>query len=388
MSAVVEPTAQETELSTSRAVLKGARPQKRIDALDGFRALAILQVIGYHYFARWAPPMAAATKYPYGGGLAQFWPFQYDTLVQFGYLGVELFFIISGFVISMTLFRSSSLLDFAWKRFARLFPTMLLCSIITFMVVRLLPQAGFTSHLRDFAPSLTFTDPLIWDKLFGGHFAAIDGVYWSLFVEVEFYFWIGILFFLSRQQRFFLASAIFFPLLWGLHRVLMEVAASYADQLGSVFALEFLPWFITGIGFYAVFADHRSRLGWLLVGEALAVEAATQWIGLLSMLLFDALLWAMLYRPRWVAWSAARPLAAIGAASYSLYLLHQHIGLSLIVTIGKQLPASWLPWSWWLAPCVAALMIGLSLIVYRYWEMPAKSLLTRLRRPSRRLPAQ
>lgn len=382
MSAVVEPTAQETELSTSRTGPEGARPQKRIDALDGFRALAILMVIGFHYFSRWAQPMAAVTKYPYGGELSHFWLFQY------GYLGVNLFFIISGFVISMTLFRSSSLLDFAWKRFARLFPTMLLCSIITFILVWLLPQPGFTRHLRDFAPSLTFTDPQIWEKLFGGHFAPMDGVYWSLAVEVKFYFWIGILFFLSRQRRFFLASAVLFPLLWGLHQILTKLAAGYADRLGSVFVLEYLPWFVAGIGFYALFADHRSRLGWLLVGEALVVEAATQWIGLLSMLLFDALFWAMLYRPRWIAWSAARPLAAIGAASYSLYLLHQHIGLSLMVTIGKQLPTSWLHWSWWLAPGVAALMVGLSLIVYRYWEMPAKSLLTRWQRRPRRCPAQ
>lgn len=382
MSAVVEPTAQTTQLPMPPTAPQKGHDQKRIAVLDGFRALAILLVIGYHYFTRWAPPLAAVTIYPYGGGMAQFWPFQY------GYLGVNLFFIISGFVISMTLFRSSSLLDFAWKRFSRLFPTMLLCSIITFILVRLLPQAGFTSHLRDFAPSLTFTDPQIWTRFLGGHFARMDGVYWSLSVEVKFYFWIGILFFLCPPRRFFTASAVAFPLLWGLHRGLMGVAAGFADSLGSHFALEYLPWFIAGIGFYALFTDHRSRWGWLLVGEALAAQAAAQWVGLVSMLLFDALFWAALYRPRWIAWCAARPLAAIGAASYSLYLLHQHIGLSLIAAIGTQLPTSWLPWSWWLAPGVATLMIGVSLVIYRYWEMPAKSLLTRWWRPPRRCPAQ
>ncbi len=93
----------------------------RIKHLDGMRGLAILLVIGYHAYVRWEAllPYSHITKH--------------IPVFSFGWLGVELFFMISGFVIFMTLDKSDSYLSFLRKRWLRLFPAMLIASLLLYL---------------------------------------------------------------------------------------------------------------------------------------------------------------------------------------------------------------------------------------------------------------
>jgi len=365
--------------------------QHRLKVLDGLRAIAILLVLGYHYFSRWAPPLSARDLYPYGDFAARFWLFRY------GDLGVELFFVISGFVISMTLFRSRSIGHFFWKRFARLFPSMLLCSLLTFAVLHLLPQQAFMPHWRDFAPSWTFTDPLLWSKLFGVPFKAVDGVYWSLFVEVKFYLLAGLLYFSVGARRFLPAAAAAFAALVLAYAAARALALPHLWAMDFVFVLGALPWFAAGIGFYALHVDVRSRAGWVLLAESLIALAllrlgthAESAAAYLAWALAAALFLAFLLRPRWVAWLAYPPLAAIGVASYSLYLLHQSIGVALLDVVRTDLGGVPRAETVLLVPLLAAALIAASWLIYRYWEVPAKNMLLawpRRRRALRAPPA-
>jgi peptidoglycan/LPS O-acetylase OafA/YrhL len=73
---------------------------ERIGHLDGLRGIAILAVVGYHYYARFADH--AQLFYPYGNVWSGF------ILFEYGYYGVHLFFAISGFVIALSLERCRS----------------------------------------------------------------------------------------------------------------------------------------------------------------------------------------------------------------------------------------------------------------------------------------
>ena len=350
--------------------------QHRLRVLDGLRAVAILLVIGYHYFVRWTPPLSEANLYPYGDLGAHFWLFEY------GDFGVELFFIISGFVISMTLFRCRSIGHFFWKRFSRLFPTMLICSLLTFAVLHALPQNAFSPQWRDFLPSLTFTDPLLWSKAFGTPFKAVDGAYWSLFVEVKFYLWVSVIYFTFGAQRFFRAFAWLFGALVLAYLGMRALDFPHLWGIDFVFALSSLPWFVAGIGFYALYADADSRIGRVLLVEAvvalaalqLGLRAGTVW-PLIVIGLSYAVFLAFLFRPRWVAWLGYRPLAAVGVASYSLYLLHQSIGVAILDMVRQHFGTESSAASALLAPLLAVAMILASLAVYRLWEVPAKNAL-------------
>lgn len=349
---------------------------RRLAILDGCRALAIFLVIGFHYFARWTPPRAEVNLYPYGGLGADIWVFRY------GDLGVELFFMVSGFVISMTLFRSRNVLHFAHKRFARLFPSMLLCSLITFAVLHALPQHAFHPEARDFLPSLTFTDPALWSRLLGGEFNGIDGSYWSLFVEAKFYFWICLLYFSIGPARFFKAAALAFTALVLATVAIRALHLPHGDAPQTLFAVDSLPWFVAGIGFYALHGDLRDKTGWwLLLLGALALPAMGYGhprdvvVLLAAMALFDGLFLIMLMRPGWLRWLASPPVAAVGVASYSLYLLHQDIGVAILAMTAEALGPHHAMLSAALAVAVAAALTAMALLIYRYWETPARTLL-------------
>ena len=69
---------------------------KKIPEIEGIRAVAILMVLSFHFFARWTPPRYFQNVYPYDFEVTR-------QISQFGYLGVQLFFIVSGFVILRSL---------------------------------------------------------------------------------------------------------------------------------------------------------------------------------------------------------------------------------------------------------------------------------------------
>src|ERR1700733_8298890 len=101
------------------------RPVHRLKVLDAFRALAILAVLLHHYLVRWAPPYYETNLYGY--------QHVYSHWFNFGYLGVRFFFMISGFVIFMTLEHCKHAFEFWFRRVARLYPAYILCTIMTFI---------------------------------------------------------------------------------------------------------------------------------------------------------------------------------------------------------------------------------------------------------------
>lgn len=89
--------------------------------LDVFRGIAALGVVLFHYTSQYST-------------LFQHSP-EMNFYFSLGRHGVELFFIMSGFVILITLERTKSSLDFIVKRFARLYPAYWVAIALTFTVV-------------------------------------------------------------------------------------------------------------------------------------------------------------------------------------------------------------------------------------------------------------
>jgi peptidoglycan/LPS O-acetylase OafA/YrhL len=346
--------------------------------LDGYRTLAIMLVLAFHYCSRWTQPNYPENLYPYGDLLRDI------PLVGHGGLGVQLFFIISGFVIALTLLHSKDWLDFALRRAARLVPTMIFCAVITFAILAILPVKYFEPRLVDFLPSLTFIEPYLWEKALGTPVSAIDGAYWSLFVEVKFYFWAGLLFFVFGRARFLATFTTFLNAVLLLTVVgVLASNKSVLDVGQHVFAASHLPWFGAGIAFFYLHLDRGNRLARLLAVETLVAVIAQAFIRgaepeIPYYLAFYALFVLFVFRQQWVRVFEWKPFGSTGEASYSLYLLHQNVGVTLIAVLGGALGAHW---SALAVPVVATIVVLCSLQIYRRWELPAKRKVLELGRP-------
>ncbi len=286
----------------------GPPAQERIQALDAFRALAILGVLLFHFLYRWAPPLSATDVY----GFRSSYPF-----VRFGYLGVEFFFIISGFVIYLTLDRCTSVAQFFVRRFARLYPAYVVAMIVTFVVSNAIGPPEFHHTLREFAFGLSMQSP---------HFGVpwIDGVYWSLLVEIKFYFWAGLIYLFSRRG---------FDIGWCLFAVVATVLGRFSETLRDVvFVSQYIPFFTMGLYFYRCYMGAGRGAALLLPAVAL-VSYAVSWHG--SDLAVHGFVAGMVlafyaFARGLLSWIAKPPLLFFGDISYSLYLVHQHIGVSIV----------------------------------------------------------
>jgi peptidoglycan/LPS O-acetylase OafA/YrhL len=341
------------------------RDENRIGFLDGFRGVAILVVIAFHYYSRFADDPRG--MYPFGDVWSGFFLFEY------GYYGVHLFFAVSGFVISLTLIRCRSMVEFIVRRFARLWPTMVVCALITFCFLSLFPTY-WPQQPQNFLPSLTFIPGDLYQRAIPDiDFAFIDGAYWSLFVEVRFYALAAMVYFVNPQS--FVRNFIGFS-------IIVLAAESILEHLGLgtltsilrlAFIPDYLPWFLLGIGAHSLTLEKRRSaaacaavsLTALVVG---GIESRGWGDFVVSIIVINSFL-ACIFLDRIRRLFSAKWLTRIGVASYSLYLLHQFIGVTATASISSAFALS--PREALVAPILmASILILVSGVIYRCWETP------------------
>jgi len=342
--------------------------------------MAALYVVGYHYLYDWMDSLLADAVTPSVPLVLS------SKFIQHGFLGVDLFFMISGFVIALTLARTKSILQFSVNRFARLFPAMLVCSVVTFLVVKVLAVEPFSAvQAIDFLPSLTFMPPVIFEKLFGLDTNWISVVYWTLFVEVKFYFYAAAVYFLLPGKfliRFFTLALLLCSAYW------ITLVTDYPvsnSVLGLIFFPEYAFLFVAGIAFHSVYdSEDQSKVVpitiilfsltySLLIYSPINPSASSSTTAMLLIFSYHLLFLLFVADARILGLLKSGVLVKIGTASYALYLLHEAIGLSVIERLNEDVFASGI-WP----VVVAALMILISIVFYNFVETPARRYIRRL----------
>jgi peptidoglycan/LPS O-acetylase OafA/YrhL len=348
--------------------------RRHIDLLDSFRCLACVSVMFYHFVFRWN------TLLPQYDG--------FGSLFSQGYWGVELFFVISGFVISYTLENTEGPLVFFKHRFIRLFPPLLLCTFITFAVAACLDKDGVFSYAHDpknLLPSLTLITPKLWTRLTHLPFYWINGSYWSLWDEVQFYVLAALLYFTGKKNflRNMLLAGLALTLLkflpdhllaspWRLRSLPgLTTPLKRLLQLNSIFHLVYtILWFSLGTAFYRLYCGFRwQEHRWLTASFLLILgllcrdpSGHRQW----AMVLFILLLFGLLiYKRKWLSFLDIPLFRRIGIISYSIYLLHEVIGVLLLIRLGPVFGRSPL-----LPLMLVVLFILFAELLYRIYEKP------------------
>jgi peptidoglycan/LPS O-acetylase OafA/YrhL len=336
---------------------------RRITGIDGLRTIAILAVVAFHYCYHWGPPLNSENLYPYGAALAGL------PGVRFGGYGVHLFFTISGFVIAMTLDRCKTPREFVVRRYARLAPAMLLFSSVTFAAMHVIPHAPFPERGAWFLSSITFIDPVYLNRIAPNiGFQSIDGVYWSLYREVQFYALACLVYFTSGNW-FRVMMGLLSATACGLLLVRIPLISPLSNNL---LIPSFLPWFVTGIGFHALALRAEWRVGAFLISlgtlellaqsAAGAPDAAPIGVVVLVPILFAAAIW---FRPV-VSVLSSKPMVMMGVASYGLYLIHENVGIAIL----HSLPPMDVPGGAIAALAVAAGCTAVAVASFRWIEEP------------------
>ena len=342
---------------------------QRINYLDGHRGIAILLVIMFHAYSRWAALM------PYGDNFANF------PIFKFGYLGVQLFFLISGFVIFMSLEKSTSISSFIYRRWLRLFPAMLLCTLLIYMTADFFYERPYGHpELKDIIAGLSFIDPHIWLKLTGFELLSLEGAFWSLYVEFKFYVVAAILYFFVESKRLVIAIFLCFLLWWAtqyLQKSLAIAPVSILSSITSILGFKYFGWFAAGAAYYSYLK--LKQLKWFCCGVIFSVISALVESGLdvptaLAALCISALFAVSIISSRVQALLNNRCFLFFGFISYPLYLLHENMMVSLTIKLDSSIafvPSVLLP----------ILAIGvicmLSYIISKYLEPIVKNKISR-----------
>ena len=211
----------------------------RIKELDAFRGIAAMAVVLYHYTTRYNQIFDTSSKLN----------------LSFGWLGVPLFFILSGFVIHLTIDRSISVKHFLIKRFVRLYPTYWVALTIT-LTVMLAAGSMFEHsyfHISKLDVLANFT---MWHQFF--HFNHIDGAYWSLLPELLFYCLMAFLLFIHKIKNFYWYNSIL--LLIGSIHIFFPIPI-----IGKILGIHYILLFMIGLCFYRIHQKKATRYEHFLI---------------------------------------------------------------------------------------------------------------------------
>lgn len=295
---------------------------KRIEFLDGLRGIAILLVIIFHAFSRWP------TIVPYGNTYGEF------PLFEYGYLGVQLFFLISGFVILMSLEKSSSFFNFIYKRWLRLFPTMLIATILIYATAHFLYErpAGIP-NIYSVIPGLIFTEPSWVKAITGIPINRLEGSFWSLYVEFKFYFIFGLTYFIWGGKK---AIAVIFSM-YLVYVIADEFNIRLLTVLSNAFSFKFFSWFASGSLAYLYFGS--KNLKYLYLSILVGVVEVFRYQYDITLMLYSMVILLVFFIPVYFEKSrfliGNKVLLFLGFISYPLYLIHENAMIALICKIHK-----------------------------------------------------
>jgi len=291
---------------------------KRLELLDYGRFFAALSVVAFHYFFNGINngKITSITHIP-----------ELVSIAKYGYLGVEFFFIISGYVIFFSA-NNKTAGQFLASRAVRLYPAFWVAVLFTSIAAQFWGGPQMDVSLKQFFFNLT---------MFPGTFGMpyVDGVYWTLHYEWKFYFAVFIVLIIGLQSKL-----RFIFLMWPAYILLTRLTGSsdlpYSEgyycyfAAGALFAINkeryshlsssaLLLSLYLCISFSAGKADSLSTSN--------GIEFSALVIGIIIFLQF--LFFILLDSPVGTR-TKIKGSRLAGGLTYPIYLIHAHFGYMFI----------------------------------------------------------
>ncbi|MGE0039369.1 MAG: acyltransferase family protein [Xanthobacteraceae bacterium] len=330
----------------------------RVEVLDLLRLLAVFAVLLFHYGFRGA--VADGFTEVSLPGLVP--------VAKYGYLGVQLFFIISGFVIAYSA-EGRTASAFAVARAARIYPTFVLCMTVTFLLALMIGAPRFEASITQWLANLIVVSPALKQPF-------MDGAYWSIVYEITFYGWVFLLLLFNLFRR----ETVLIVVVWLAISIVNETIV-HSGALLRLFLTDQSAFFCIGLVLYQIFRGRRDRTIMLLLALSTAVAVTQAFTGadwmrehyhtefnnlvIAAVCIASVGLVAFAMNVRRLPLPAGVVLA-IGGLTYPLYLLHQHIGYMLFNKFAAVASAPVL------VVLAAVLVTAASFLIWRFFENPVQ----------------
>jgi len=329
----------------------------RVQALDVLRLFAVLGVMLFHYGFR-GPTEFNVTHVAVP---------ELASVARYGFLGVPIFFVISGFVIAYSAVGRTAT-SFAIARFSRIYPGFLFCMTITFAALLIFGPPHFAATLAQWAANLIVAATAL-------HQPYVDSAYWSLVVEITFYGWI----------TFLLATKLFprhvdgIVLAWLCISMLNELTLD-TRVVSRIFLTDFSGFLATGLLIHELYRGRKDAMLQCLLACSVATAifqavhnlrwlrddgtVFDDWI-VATICLGSILLIIAATRIRRLPVRASIVVAA-GGVTYPFYLLHQQLGYAVLEWIGRtDHPRA-------LVALILLAIAVVSLAIWRFVERPGQ----------------
>ncbi|MFC1409156.1 acyltransferase family protein [Streptacidiphilus sp. N1-12] len=362
----IRPLPEPAQPPGSAEPAKGSARPPRLAAVDLLRLVAALAVASFHYMGTNNPAFWGVTPHDFA--------FKVHRASMYGWLGVEAFFLISGFVICMSAWGRTPG-QFAVSRLSRLFPAYW-CAIILIVLVTAVTLRD-SGQLREILAPRAVVANL---SMAPGpmHVGLLDGVAWTLWVEGRFYLIMAAVLVFGFTYRRMMA----FCTIWLAVAVIAgEIKNTMLDEVALT---PYAGLFVAGITLYLMYRFGQNLMLWMLMGLAWTFQLTmmngrvlthgldygtsqhVSWsfcalllTGFLGLLMLSTI--GPLARLRW------RWLVTAGALTYPFYLVHQSIGVPLAKELTAHVPGL-SPWP--TVTLALAAMLGLSWLMNRLVENP------------------
>ena len=323
---------------------------KFIKEIDGLRFIAILPVVIYHLterFERYAPMGMPGAKFNnpsyvlYNLGMFGNYRFSNErviptaSIVNMGFLGVYIFFVISGFILAVPFAanklkgsRPVKLGSYYWRRVTRLEPTYVIWCTIFYVMFVFVKHTTFAAYIYEYFASVTYTHTLLYQI-----WSPFNPVTWTLEVEIQFYILAPFLaaFFFAIKKKALRRTVNTILIL------LLVIAQSY---YGFVFPpykwciLAFLQYFLIGFMLADIYLMEWSEgITHTIIYDVVAVislvlfyyswswafEFANRLLVVVSLFIFFFSAFKSVFVNRFVC---NRWITAIGGMCYTIYLIH------------------------------------------------------------------
>lgn len=291
----------------------------RVYQIDLFRFFAAIFVMFFHFTCK--PEMQGV--FP---GIEKF--------AKYGYMGVSFFFMISGFVILLSV-EHHKINVFIKARVIRLYPVYWFCLLLTIVIIVFFGQPENQIGWKQFILNLT----MVQKKLGADH---VDPSYWTLWIEMKFYILVCVYLFLRNVKSF---NNDFFVFSW---LILASIVSFFTkddnflvDVLYKVFIVSYSFYFIAGMIFFKIFTKgilkkyifglftclvfaifHELKNSDYL-GRNMSTVLSEEIVVGVIILMFLAMFLVSLRKLNFIN---NKGLLSLGMLTYPLYLLHQTIG--------------------------------------------------------------